>query len=118
MKFNTEEGNSLTVKFENLTDAQAKAIEEFLAVWQFFSDTKEFSMWTGFWCDSRVDFNPKITVNGRSPKRFMQDIGLRMGKVKMLQWDNSEIIQNMYFCDYMRIEEALAKDPNYDPEEK
>lgn len=110
MKFSTDGTYSLNVRFENLTEAQALAIEELLATWQFIGDTGEFSIWTGFWTDSKIDWNPKITVNGEEPKRFMKDIGLREGRVKMLQHDDSEIIQRMYFCDYFNIEDALERE--------
>jgi hypothetical protein len=99
----------LSIEIENITEAQAVAIEELLAVWNFLGKSRDISIWTGFWTDGKEDFHPEITVDGRSPERFMLDIGLREGKVKMLQNDNSEIIQRMYFCDYVSIEEALEK---------
>lgn len=97
----------INIEIDNLTEAQAIAIEEFLAAWYHIGNAGDISIWTGMFCDSKVDWNPQITIDGREPQRFMKDIGLRLGKVKMLQWDESEIIQNMYFCDPYKIESAL-----------
>ena len=53
------------------------------AVWMFLKD-KQMSMWTSFFADCAVDFSPVIKVNGEDPKRFMKDIGVRVGKVKFV----------------------------------
>lgn len=117
MKFDLENPDpsncSLTVKIENLTKAQAVAIEELMAVWNFIGN-KRFSLWTSFMCDGYADWNPKITVDGKEPQRFMGDIGLRAGKIKIVQSDESLVDEDMYFLDYMKIQENLepTKDKN------
>lgn len=100
----------VNITIDNLTEAQAVAIEELLAGWQLISDSNDVTIWTGFFCDGRLDWNPKIKINRKKPKRFMKDIGQRLGKVKMLQHDDSEIFQKMYFVDPYKIEEALNDD--------
>lgn len=99
----------LNIEIDNITEAQAIAIEEFMAVWNFLGKAGDISIWTGFWTDGKEDFHPEITIDGKKPERCMLDIGLREGRVKMLQHDGSEVVQRMYFCDYMNIEEALEK---------
>ena len=37
----------------------------------------------------------------------MKDIGLRLGKVDILQTDESSLKQNMYFIDYLKIQDLL-----------
>ena len=96
----------LTVTFDNLTEAQALAIEELMAVWQFISD-KKFFYWTGFVIDGFLDWNPKIRVNRRKPRRYMEDIGLRNGKIKIVQADGTLADEEMYFLDYYKIQHKL-----------
>ena len=108
-KFEQELSMKLNIEIDNLTEAQVIAIEEFLAVWEFLGNSKDISIWTGFWADGKEDFRPKISVDGKKPERCMLDLGLREGKVKMLQHDDTEIVQRMYFCDYVNIQEALEK---------
>jgi hypothetical protein len=96
----------INVEFDNLTEAQAVALEEFFAVWMFLKD-KQMSMWTAFFADGLRDFAPDIKINGESPKRYMKDIGLRLGKVDILQTDESSLKQNMYFIDYLKIQDLL-----------
>ena len=106
----------VNITIDNLTEAQAIAIEELLAGWQVISDSNDVTVWTGFFCDGRLDWNPKIKINRRNPQRFMKDIGPRLGKVKMLQHDDTEIFQQMYFVDPYKIEEALKNDDTNEPE--
>ena len=100
----------LSIEIDNLTEAQALAIEEYLAVWNFIGKEKDMSLWTSFFADGLRDFSPEITVNGRVPERYMRDIGLRLGKVHILQTDESPMKQNMYFIDYLKIQDLLDED--------
>jgi hypothetical protein len=97
----------LNIEIDNITEAQALAIEEYLAVWQFIGAEKDMSLWTAFFADGLRDFAPDIKVNGKSPERYMKDIGLRLGKVDILQTDESSMKQNMYFIDYLKIQDLL-----------
>jgi len=100
----------IVVEFDNLSEAQAVSLEEMFAVWSFLKD-KQMSMWTSFFADCAVDFKPVIKVNGEDPKRFMKDIGLRVGKVKFVT-DEGEIEDDMYLLDYERISKALEDESN------
>lgn len=110
MKFNTEivdeDNQKLTIEIDNLTEAQAKSIEELMAVWQFISD-KKFFYWTAFLIDGWLDWRPVIKVNGKYPERFMEEIGNRSGKIKILQEDGSYADEEMYFLDYMKVQNKL-----------
>lgn len=97
----------LNIEIDNITEAQALAIEEYLAVWQFIGKEKDMSLWTAFFADGLKDFAPEIKVNGNKPQRYMRDIGLRLGKVHILQTDESPLKQNMYFIDYLKIQDLL-----------
>ena len=48
-------------------------------------------------------------VNGEDPKRFMKDIGLRVGKVKFVT-DEGDLEDDMYLLDYERVSKALEDD--------
>ncbi len=101
----------LDIKIANVTEAQALAIEEFLAVWLYMRDTK-MSMWTSFFADSNADFAPDIMIKKddtiwNTPKRFMQDIGLRVGKVKFPDGEGKEPEHEIYLLDYLKIQNVL-----------
>lgn len=96
----------LTITIDNITEAQAIAVEELMSVWQFISD-KKFFYWTAFAIDGFLDWNPKIKVNRRKPRRYMEDIGLRSGKIKIVQSDDSLVDEEMYFLDYYKIQKKL-----------
>ena len=98
----------INVEFDNLTEAQAVALEEYFAVWMFLKD-KQMSMWTSFFVDTAIDFKPVVKINGEDPKRFMKDIGLRVGKVKFVT-DNGDVEDDMYLLDYERVAKALNDD--------
>ncbi len=100
----------LNIEIDNITEAQALAIEEYLAVWQFIGEQKDMSLWTSFFADGLRDFAPDIKVNGEAPQRYMRDIGLRLGKVNILQTDETPMLQNMYFIDYLKIQDLIDED--------
>ena len=47
---NSTNRKKITIEIENLTEAQALALEELMATWQFISD-KNFFYWTAFAID-------------------------------------------------------------------
>ena len=103
---NSTNRKKITIEIENLTEAQALALEELMATWQFISD-KKFFYWTAFAIDGFADWNPKITFNGSEPQRYMEDIGLRAGKVKFEQADGILLDEEMYFLDYQKIQNKI-----------
>lgn len=110
MKFDTTnpdpDNRKLTIEIDNLTEAQAIAIEELMSVWQFISE-KKFFYWTAMCIDGFVDWNLQIKVNGKNPERYLEDIGDRTGKVQFEQPDGSLLKEEMYFLDYMKIQHKL-----------
>ena len=98
----------INFEFDNLTEAQSVSLEEMFAVWMFLKD-KQMSMWTSLFADCAVDFKPVIKVNGEDPKRFMKDIGVRVGKVKFVT-DTGDVEDDMYLLDYERVAKALNDD--------
>jgi hypothetical protein len=59
----------LVVEFNNLTEAQALALEDLFAVWKMLSGMGG-SRWTAFMADGDGNFHPSIKVNGRDPHTF------------------------------------------------
>ena len=57
---------TLDIKIENLTEAQAIAIEDMFQTWVSLGSAG-FSRWTCFFADGDGNFRPKITVNGNPP---------------------------------------------------
>ena len=58
---------TLTVVFENITEAQEIALNDLFATWQSLGSVGS-SRWTAFYADGDGDFRPKITVNGEKAK--------------------------------------------------
>ena len=57
---------TLDIKIENLTEAQAIAIEDMFQTWVSLGSAGS-SRWTCFFADGDGNFHPKITVNGNPP---------------------------------------------------
>lgn len=99
------------IKISNLTEAQAVALEEFFAVWSYMKD-KKMSMWTSFFADSYNDFAPDILFRKEDevwspPKRFLEDIGFRVGKVSFETENGDTKPQDMYLLDYLKIDRVM-----------
>ena len=121
MKFDTNgdiysKHHKVTIEIDNLTEAQAIAIEEYMAAWKFISE-KKFFYWAAMAIDGFVDWAPNIKVNGHEPQRYMGDIGIRSGKVKFVQGDGLLLDEEMYFLDYYKIHKKLEEEQNGTPNE-
>lgn len=57
----------LNVEIDNLTDAQAIALEDFFRTMVWCGNIGT-SRWTSFFSDGDGNFRPKIKVNGEDPK--------------------------------------------------
>lgn len=57
----------INIEIDNLTDAQAMAIEDMLKQWVYLGNIGA-SRWTAFFADGDGNFRPKILVNGQEPK--------------------------------------------------
>lgn len=55
---------AIDIRIENITEAQAIAIESLLATWQSLGGLGA-SRWTAFYADGDGNFRPRITVDGR-----------------------------------------------------
>jgi hypothetical protein len=55
---------SITVRFDNLTPAQAEAIESLFSVWVALGGVGS-SRWTAFFADGDGNFHPRVSVNGK-----------------------------------------------------
>jgi hypothetical protein len=95
----------LSIEIDNITEAQALAIEDILATWLFLKE-KKMSMWTAMFADGTNDFQPNIIVNGEEAKKYMGDIGWRVGKIGFKQ-DDTYLDDEMYLMDYERIQKIL-----------
>ena len=98
----------LNIEIDNITEAQALAIEDYLATWIFLKE-KNMSMWVSFFVDGFAGFSPDIKVNGEEAKKYMGDIGWRVAKVglKNSQDDETYSDEEMYLMDYDRIQKVL-----------
>ena len=57
----------MTIEIDNLTTAQAIALEDMLATWAHLASLGS-SRWTAFFADGDGNFQPKITVDGQRPE--------------------------------------------------
>lgn len=96
----------LTIEIDNLTEAQAIAIEDYLATWSFIKE-KNMTLWTSFLVDCVGGFKPEITVNGKEPEKYMGDIGWRVAKVGFKSPDDTYLDDDMYMMDYFLIQKNL-----------
>jgi hypothetical protein len=98
----------LNIEIDNLTEAQALAIEDYLATWLFLKE-KKMSMWVSFFADGFEGFAPEIKVNGDEAKKYMGDIGWRVAKVGLKNSPEDEAYsdEEMYLMDYYRIQKKL-----------
>jgi hypothetical protein len=96
----------MTIEIDNITEAQARAIEDMLALWQHLG-AQDGSRWTAFFADGNGGFRPEITVDGKPAERFMPDIGVRWGQVAFLNADG-HTLEEMYLMDYDRVQRAMA----------
>jgi len=61
------EKKKLEIVIDNLTEAQAIAIEDMLRQWEMLASWGS-SRWTAFYADGDGNFRPKIMVNGTRPE--------------------------------------------------
>ncbi len=97
----------LEITIDNLSESQAKAIEDYLAVWQWLGDEK-MSIWTAYFADGALGFSPEIKVNGENPKRFMMDIGNRLAKIKV-ETEDGDFSDKYYMMDPDKVRDALLR---------
>lgn len=63
----------MTIEIDNLTEAQAIAIEDMMATWVVLGDLGG-SRWTSFYADGDGNFRPKVNVNGKEAKFASTDL--------------------------------------------
>jgi hypothetical protein len=106
----------LEITIDNLSESQAKAIEDLLAVWQWLGDEK-MSIWTSYFADGALGFTPDIQVNGEPPKRFMMDIGNRLAQIKVVTEDG-DFPDKYYMIDPDKVRDALIAAETEESEDK
>jgi len=90
-----------TIEIDNLTAAQAIAIEDMLATWVQLGG-QGGSRWTAFYADGDGNFRPKILIDGRKPSKT----GLIDSKELWGKLEGSEI----YRIDFDKIAWAMGGD--------
>lgn len=97
-----DDKRTLEIFIHNLTQAQAIAIEDMLAIWQQ-GGSLGCSRWTAFFADGDGNFRPTCVVNGHvarhqrhvAPEKF---------------WTNGELWRGDYKIDFDAIAWALRKE--------
>ena len=89
---NRDQKRTLHVQIENLTDAQAAAVEDMLATWVQLGG-QGASRWTAFYADGDGNFHPTVIVNGRSPV-------LSPLITKEQRWHRPTMAHEMYWMDF------------------
>jgi hypothetical protein len=98
----------LNIEIDNVSEGQAKAIEDMLAVWLLLVEKKK-GRWVSMFINGTAGFNPEVTINGNVPERYLENIGPRWNKIN----EDTEKEDEVYFLDYERIEQLLEnKDKN------
>lgn len=104
----------LNIEISNLTEAEALAIEDYFATWLFLKE-KNMTLWTSFLVDCNGGFDPKITIDGKEPEKYMGDIGWRVAKVGFKNPDGEYLDDDMYMMDSLLIQKNLDN-PSEDTE--
>ena len=104
----------LNIEIDNLTEAESLAIQDFLSTWLWLRE-KNMSLWTSFLVDSVGGFDPKITIDGKEPEKYMGDIGWRVAKVGFKDPEGSYLDDDMYMMDPLLIQRNL-NNPSEDAE--
>lgn len=91
----------LRIRVDNITEAQALAIQDLLATWAYLGRVGS-SRWTAFYADGDGNFRPRCFVNGENAKPC--DIGTPP-KDRWKRVDGDE----MYMLDFDPIAWALRK---------
>ena len=99
----------ITLEIDNISMAQACAIEDLFALWQELGAAGS-SRWTAFYADGDGSFQPKVTIDGKKPQRCMLNIGPRWGKVKLDP--ASDHLDVVFLLDYDRISLAMRSASN------
>lgn len=92
----------LNVEIDNLTEAQAIALEDMFKTWVYLGNTGS-SRWTSFFADGDGDFRPKIKVNDRDAEFASEDLISQADR--KLMWKTNE-----YRIDFDSIAWRLNKD--------
>lgn len=101
----------ITIEIDNLTEAQALAIEDLLAQWQVLGGMGS-SRWTAFYADGDGNFQPKVTVDGH--KAEFCELGVPPKERWTQLWEENEYgnlnPHETYMIDFDAIAWALDKD--------
>ena len=103
-----KDNKTLTIEINNLTEAQAIAIEDMMSTWVSLGNMGS-SRWTKFYADGDGNFRPKITVNGRKAKHFDM---LKDDEYRELFWNK----QREYEMDFDEIDiilDNIKQDPTW-----
>jgi len=108
------EYRTMTVEFTSLTDAQALALEDLFALWNYMGSAGQ-SRWTAFFADGDGNFQPGIRINGEKPKRCaLTDMDKRWKRLMNVD-DERPRPDDFYMIDFDAIAWALHRDEDPTP---
>ena len=99
----------ILVEIDDLTPAQALAIEDMMAMWTYLGGIGA-SRWTAFMADGDGNFRPKICVDGRKPEAY-GNTTKRWKVPKSIHQQQSDI----YFIDFDEIAWELREKQDDSP---
>ena len=100
----------ITIEIDNLTEPQALAIEDLMAMWQHLGGVGG-SRWTAFYADGDGNFRPKITVDGRRPVTCELTDSKKRWKSLWEEDQYGQHPQDIYMLDFDSIAWAMHKEP-------
>jgi len=103
------EYRTMTVEFTSLTEAQALALEDLFALWNYMGSAG-MSRWTAFFADGDGNFQPGIRINGERPKRCaLTDMDKRWRRLADVDAKRPRP-DDFYLIDFDAIAWALHRD--------
>src|SRR5580658_6520238 len=109
------EYRTMTVEFTSLTEAQALALEDLCALWNYMGSAG-MSRWTAFFADGDGNFQPGIRINGEKPKRCsLTDMDKRWRRLADVDAKRPRP-DDFYMIDFDAIAWALHRDEDPTPD--
>ncbi len=90
------------IEIDGLTEAQALALEDVLAMWHHLGALGS-SRWTAFFADGDGNFRPKITIDGRRPQAYTKTDAKRRWVTLWRQEEHGMNPIDVYMMDFDEI---------------
>ena len=92
----------MVIKIDNITEAQAIALEDMLATWEYLGEIGT-SHWTAFFADGDGNFRPNILIDGHVPQKtplLTEKDLINHVKIKVAPTKANGLCETMWYEEY------------------